>query len=239
MMEFIIVFPIYLVLFGSMFAIGDMLIHSNRLASGDRVSAFDVDGWSSTSAWNFFMGNVFDANREVDDQLVRQDSLIRFPQGFPGEIFADSTGPWTVCAASRVENGYRLPAGGTMGQLLYAYRFFNTTLPVGSSNSMLEDWGKGKRVIMRSKGGNLIEIDDSSAYCYYVLKRRRNVNERNTWRHYTSGLLANNRWITEVADERWHDEMTIKAKNSGHNDPIGLVELNDYSRYPQFINWSE
>ena len=42
LVEFIIVFPIYLVLFGGVFMIGDMLIKTTRLASADRTRAFDV-----------------------------------------------------------------------------------------------------------------------------------------------------------------------------------------------------
>ena len=39
MMEFIIVFPIYLVLFAAIMALGDMLVHSIRLPSAERTAA--------------------------------------------------------------------------------------------------------------------------------------------------------------------------------------------------------
>lgn len=242
MMEFIVVFPIYLVLFGAVFAIGDMLIHSNRLASGDRVNAFDVDGWGATSAWNFFTQNAFDRNRELDDRLAQQDSLMRSPRGFPGGIYADASGPWTVCAGSRVEDGYRLLAGGAMGQLLYADRFFNASLPGKASlrarNAMLTDWENGRRVVMRSKGGNLIVDSDSESYCYYTLKRRRNVAKEDSWRYWSSGLLVDNRWKTEVAEEAWHTDATIGAQRNVHWDPSGLRNLSDYTRYGPFVGWS-
>ena len=243
MMEFIIVFPIYLVLFGAIFAIDDMLIHSNRLASGDRVNAFDVDGWSTTSAWNFFENNVFDRNHEVDDRHVHQDRLNRHPDGFLGGTYADASGPWTVCAGSRVEDGYLLPAGGTMGQLVFADRFFDMTNPdssgLDSQNTMLSDWERGRRVVMRSKGGNLIVDRDSDAYCYYTLKRRRNVAYGASWRDYSSGLLPYNRWKTEVAEEAWHTTATVRMRQTAHWDPTGLRDLNDYERYYRFVGWSE
>lgn len=237
-MEFIIVFPVYLVLFGAVFAIGDMLIHSNRLASGDRVNAFNVDGWAA-GAWNFFTANVFDRTREIDDRRQVRDSLERERNGRTGRIYADATGPWTVCAGSCIRDRYRLPAGGTLGRLLYADRFFSTSLPgpdsLRSRNQMLEDWEQDRPVFLRSKGGNLIDRSDSLSYSFYVLKRRVGAS----WRDYTSGLLPRERWRTEVANEAWHDAASIAAGRSSCSPMSAIVELGDYYRYPQFKTWSE
>lgn len=238
MMEFIVVFPIYLVLFGAVFAIGDMLIHSNRLASGDRVNAFNVDGWAA-GAWSFFTASVFDTAQEVDDRRQAQDWLERLQDGWTGRIYADATGPWTVCAGSCIRDRYRLPAGGTLGQLLSADRFFNTSLTgpadLRSRNQMLQDWEQDRPVYLRSKGGNLINLSDSRSYSFYVLKRRVGAS----WRDYTSGLLPNERWRTEVANEAWHDAASIAAGRSSCSPMDNISNLEDYHRYPQFVAWSE
>lgn len=255
-MEFIIVFPIYLVLFGAVFAIGDMLIHSNRLASGDRINAFDVEGWNDGSAWRFFSSHVFDAGREVDELGYRQDSLSRTNGGRSGCIYADLDGAWTVCAGSQVTDQYRLPAGGALGQLLYADRFFNQAL-TGPANlrtrdSLLSQIERGTEtdrtgyVMMRSKGGNLINGNDYGSYSFYTLKRRR--NNVLSWRDFTSGLLKvdpnspnhESYWQTQVAYESWHNVQTIRS-NRGFCLPVSLH--NDlhggYNRDIRFKNCSE
>ena len=121
LMEFIIVFPIYLILFAGTVAIGDMLIHSNRLVSADRVLATEVDGHgggsvSRTSAWNTMVQMAFHPGVEIGDDGGNQDVLSKSM----APHYADATGPWSVCALATAHDGYKLLAGGTLGQLLSA-----------------------------------------------------------------------------------------------------------------------
>lgn len=248
-MEFIIVFPIYLVLFAATFILGDMLIHSNRLAFGDRVNAFDVDASGAAgAAWNYFTTSCFGFGREVDDNRHGQDD---HDASVRDGIYADRkgtvpTGPWTVCAASKVVDKYRPPAGGTLGQLLFGDQFLSEATHSGRDQGMLATWqDPDGRVPMQSMGMTLLFRDekgmsDLTCYRYVTLKRRILAGNRSgPWRDMTSGLLIGERWRTEVAEDAWHDVASVRARNTQKPSDPGTQELRPYQRYRQFETWSE
>lgn len=252
-MEFIIVFPIYLVLFAATFILGDMLIHSNRLTFGDRVNAFDVDASGATgAAWNYFTTSCFGLGREVDDNHQAQDDLhSRDDAGARDGIYADRkgtvpTGPWTVCAASRIVDKYRPPAGGSLGQLLFCDQFLSETTHSVRDQGSLATWrNPDGRVPMQSTGMTLLFRDekgmsDITCYSYATLKRRILGNNRSgPWRNMTSGLLIGERWRTEVAEDAWHDATSIRARNTQNPSDPGIQKLDPYQRYGRFETWSE
>lgn len=223
LMEFIIVFPIYLILFAGTVAIGDMLIHSNRLASADRVAAQGVDGWTEIG-WSLVTGAVFHPGVEIADDGTNQDRVVPVMQAHYANKkgYAYVTGPWTVCALGSASNRYKLLAGGTLGQLLAA---------------RLLTGGDGAAVLDQLAGGiDMVSKDTRNGASYYTLKRRRSVV---SWRDFTSGLLPNERWLKNVADEAWHDDASVFSGRTSCSEVGSIAELDCYHRYPQFVTWSE
>lgn len=221
LMEFIIVFPIYLVLFAGTVMLGDMLIHSNRLASADRVAAFGVEGWSA-SGWERVTSSVFHPQTEIADDGSRQDVLSQKTD----QHYAEESGPWSVCAAATAQDSYKPLAGGTLGQLLGARVLMNT-----AANPLPRDllpWEAGSGVMMRSKGTDV-------ANCFYVLKRRRGTS---SWRDMISGLLLNDWWLKEVVEEKWFNEKKIE-EGFGHCKRAENENIESYRLYDWPHEWVE
>jgi len=247
LMEFIIVFPIYLILFAWTVAIGDMLIHSNRLISADRVAVFDVDRHeggdvSGTSAWNTMVRMAFHPGVEIADDGLNQDTLSQKTEA----RYADKTGPWSVCALSTTTNSYKILAGGALGQLLAAQML------VG---------GGGSNFLDRAAGGlNMVSKDTRNGASFYTLKRRDNYKQRNVrrkwgeyyidedstnWRdrNFVSRLLRRDAnkieyWRSEVANEGWHTADTINGRVTSCSEASG-TRLGDYERYSEFVKLSK
>lgn len=255
-MEFIIVFPIYLILFAGTVAIGDMMLHSNRLISADRVAAFEVDGHRGGSVsrllgWNEVAGMMFHPGVEIADDGSNQDTLSKNIN----PRYADSTGPWSVCALATAQDNYKLLAGGTLGQLLSVPVLLG---PAGNNvnNNTLNQLALPGGLTMVSK-------DTRNVASFYTLKRRDNYRQRNekrhgtnkyigadsqNWRdrHYVSRLLRTQRgpgtenWWLEVAGENWHTADTI---NGGGNRRLETeasgANIPEYKRYGVFVTLSE
>lgn len=260
MMEFIIVFPIYLVLFATMFILGDMLIHSNRLAFGNVVNAFcqDVgDGYRSRwdGVWDDYAKWVYPSSEITDDaDMSAQDVFYPIKDitqaGSLGRVgyYADAGGSWVVCAASRVVDRYRPLAGGALGQLLSAeFLLGGTPDRVDGDRSAIDDWRvPGGRVNMRAKGGNILfesifkQENDLRSHSFYVLKRNRTGHyDTGNWRRMTSGLLKDDRWIREVCNDGWYSGKTITDRYTNGGSDSGDDIVNGYDRYERFEDWSE
>ena len=250
LMEFVVVLPIYIVLFGGVFMWGDMAVHTTRLASADRTAAFDKQ---SQSGGLRYLGNtMFNRRQEVSDRGP-QDDL----QDGGGYWFADSKVdyPWSLRAAAKVRDDYLLPAGGTVGRLAFANRYFATSTgkfewkrthpgdinPI-ENEAGLKDLLSGLRVGMFAKNE-----DGGRTYTwnYYTLKRTK--YDELTWRdnrRFASDLVAYpgnpHVWRTQVADEEWHGEFSDNDRNYHRtylpdNRPVAV----EYERYEPFKTWSE
>lgn len=260
LMEFIIVFPIYLVLFAGLVAIGDRVLHSNRLISADRAAAYEVDGrsagyaerigWSSQGlmSWRLVPTEMFHPGREVADDGADQDDLKPLWEAH----YADSTGPWSVCALSTAHDTYRPLAGGTLGQLLAAHLLLGGGGTVTNSGLL-------------SASVNMVSKDTRNGAAFYTLKRRDRYLQRlqrrtgtneyidpdaSNWRDrdrvHISRLLVpqgdnqTENWRLEVAGEGWHTAETINGGSictkcteaSGGGIP-------DYERYDEFVKISD
>lgn len=242
MMEFIIVFPIYLVLFATTFVIGDMLIHSNRLASADRIAAFGVDGILN-GGWNMVVNGMFRPDAEkvdddfVDDLGTGQDILDA------GKIigrYAHDEAPWSVCAAVSVRSRYKPPAGGVLGQLLFADDQFSR-IPEGSSSgddTVVGVWRKNERIDMTSK-----KSYSGARYSYYTLKRNRStlswhdVGNDPGDRNMVSALLRSRHWEDDLINEGFHNDSTVNGGQTSY-DSCTPVPLMNYQRFNPFETWS-
>ena len=246
LMEFIIVFPIYLILFAGTVSIGDMLIHSNRLVSADRVLATEVDGHdggtvSGTSAWSTMVQMAFRPGVEIADDGEDQDTLSKNTDAH----YADETGPWSVCALATAQNSYKMLAGGTLGQLLSA-----RMLVGGGGSDILDEFAGGV---------NMVSKDTRNVMSFYTLKRRDHYKQRNeerkgtnlhinpdprNWRErdrdYVSSLLRNKYWSFEVEKEGWHSAATINGGAQTCSEaPTDRKKIPDYERYDKFVELSD
>ena len=153
-MEMIVVFPIYLVIFGGLFMLGDMLIKVARLPSAERSVAFELGGGYSLR--DVIRNKLYHADKEVNDDGLVADQIMDDDDMKPGlsEYYADMSieGPFSLRAAVKLKDGYYLPGGGTRGQLAFADWFFNTSAgaaqATGDMATMLNSSG---RVDLRSK----------------------------------------------------------------------------------------
>ena len=68
LMEFVIVLPLYICLFGMLFLIGDMGLKVAALAVGDRAAAFDAGDRSGTSFLPFSL------NQWIEDRFLPTSS---------------------------------------------------------------------------------------------------------------------------------------------------------------------
>lgn len=245
MMEFIIVFPIYLVLFATTFILGDMLIHSNRLAFGDVANAFvgnlagslHVD--RSQGVLDYYRDNVLHVS-EGNDQISKTLDLTR------RRFFADENGSWSECSASTFGIGYKPSVGGALGQLLAVEALLGgTPHRADSARSAVDDWRDGGYAAMKSRGGNVLFRDvfgaenDAKSQSFYVLKRNRDGHyEEGNWRWMTSGLLVGDRWRDEVLADGWHTGKTVTNMKTNPGRDTGR-NIGGYARYDKFRDVSD
>lgn len=244
LMEFIIVFPIYLVLFAGVFMVGDILVHTARLPSAERTLAFGVqDDPVKLLSWDLVKNVLFRNSgdrREISDAGAQQDALsdARTPSTW---YAADRTVdfPFTLRAAVKVRDDYLLPAGGVAGQLMSANWFLGEGIKQTSplDGDVLSLAG-GNRVSMYSKS----ESGGRVRYNYYTLKRTRYPGTE-TWRdnrRYASDLLAHSGkkqvW-RQMRDERFHE--TVNDETNDKNQGAYWTERCEYQRYGRFVTWSE
>ena len=246
-MEMIVVFPIYLILFAGLFMLGDMLIKAARLPSAERTTAFDLGREAaSEEGWNAVRNLLF-ANSDTDD-LHNETS----------EYYADTAiqGPFSLRAAVKILNDYKMPSGIARGQLQFADWFFARSTPNGAEMAT-GDGGMGdllhseNRIRMYSKNNT---FEREYTYNYYTLRRRRYKADQWTWRdnrRHASHLLIyrdNNvehyndndkvRVWEAVAEEGFHESVNNDESAAWGPASADMTEA-EYSRYPKFIRWSE
>ena len=233
MMEFIIVFPIYLVLFAAIMALGDMLVHSIRLPSAERTAAFDVGAAAAAgSGWIQVLAFLFPAG-EIADDGTRQDRPV---QASTLDHSADTAiqGPWSMTSGSTVRNDYKLLVGGTAGQLAFADWHFSDVTRTSRSGGAFGTLASGGSMAMYSK-------DASAAIKYVTLKRRRNMAGR-SWRdngRNASDLVVHGGWDS-VHNEVYECENGVATTSNGGSLRANpqLFAPASYTRYPQFVTWS-
>lgn len=259
LMEMIVVFPIYLVIFGGLFMLGDMLIKVARLPSAERSVAFELGG--GTFLRDEIGEYLYPADREVNDERHVADLIEADDTAEPAtedaeavsisgtsEYYADTAieGPFSLRAAVKLKDGYYLPGGGTRGQLAFADWFFTNTVGAAQMTGDMATLISGAgRIYLRSKDNSQGRV---RYYNYYTLKRNRNYDGSN-WR-------ANKRWagdlLADIAGhaQHWDDVYTEKFHYDGENEDDGTNEANrasdkagdssgDYERYGQFVTWSD
>lgn len=240
LMELIVVFPIYLVVFGALFMFGNMLVKASRLPSADRTAAFDVQN-TTANGWIGVLTKMFRPEREVTDSGAVTDLLERETTS---EYYADTqvSGPFSLRSAVKVCNRYALSGGPARGQLAFADWFFRNSAQTRRVSVNMASLLSGERVRMYSKGDG---PDRAYAYNYYTLKRvKYDAGAQYTWRDnrrpisdIVNARYGNSRWYREVYREKWHDEVNDGANAKSATSPLGRFA--EYTRYPRFVGWSE
>lgn len=247
MMEFIIVMPIYLVLFGVTCAVGDILVHSGRLLSADRFSAFFADEKNQVAVKDWVMtmfrqpnGNVEMAanGRELNDLTIDSDWH-----------YAEPSAPWSVCAAAKTTDRFYIAAGGGLAQVLAGKHWIETGTGRTDTGDFWADFGRSGYKTLYSRSG--VQLG-TYARSFYVLKRKkyfdRNGNPVKTWRDVPESSLltrwgtrdGGSAWRDEVYDEAWFDAHSIG--DNGVKSAKSCPEANAwpywYDRYGTFVTWS-
>ncbi len=229
LMEFVIVLPLYICLFGMLFLIGDMGLKVAALAVGDRAAAFDAGDRSGTSFLPFSL------NQWIEDVFLPTSSskTFRAKENFKGS--------WSWQAAGTSSFEFRLPSWGGGKLLEYPYLTYMQG-GVGSG----DDLGilvNGGTVTLRSKDRSSVRV-----YNYYTLKRTELARDDAAYRNWSEGRLTA---FAESLDQYWHrcvyeeDFADSDAEHLEESDqesdelPSLPSERKIYKRYSTFIDWSE
>ena len=229
LMEFVIVLPIYICLFGMLFLIGDMGLKVAALAVGDRAVAFDAGDRSGSSFVPFSLSQWIE-----DRFLLTSDSkTYRADENFKGS--------WSWQAAGTSSFEYRLPSWGGGKLLEYPYLTYMQD-GVGSA----DDLGRlvnGGSVILNSKDRSSVRV-----YNYYTLKRTELARGDAAYRNWSEGRLTafagslDQYWHRCVYEEDFADSDAEHLEESDQESdelPSLPSERKIYKRYSKFIDWSK
>lgn len=227
LMEFVIVLPIYILLWGMVFLIGDMGLKSVALAVGDRVAAFDADDRTDLSFVPFKSKQLAEIGLETP-----VCKTYRSQENFKGS--------WSWQGAGLVQFAYRLQTWGG-GLLVYPFLRY---VGEGKDESMLRKLVDNGAVSIRSK-----DYSNVRAYNYYTLKRTELARGSNAYRNWSpdrlvkaaEGLLQH--WFVNVYEEAFADSNPMALDQSQVQDKDELPELpegrREYRRSFLFMMWSQ
>jgi len=264
MMEFIVVMPIYLVLFGGTCAIGDILVHSGRLLSADRFSAFFADEEDKPRELiEYWVSSMFRQPGDRSDwttwkreRAANGNDLNRITVDSDFH-YADSTAAWSVCAAAKTTDDFYIGAGGGIAQIVAGKYWVEHRTGSGNNRDFWADFARnGYRTLYSRPGADMFSGKYSRSY--YILKRKKYYDAsgrlKQTWREAPESSLmkrggsgwttekGNSAWEDEVYGEGWFDASSIgdgvSTKGRIPHCPEAGARACKYSRYPQFVNWS-
>ena len=257
LMEFLLVIPIYLLLLGMAFSLGEMGLKAIGLAHGDRLLSHAVDGQAAGVLQNLYRTRLFpsDTISWGDDIGVsgKQDSLrdakgtYRADEGFKGA--------WVWQTAGRAGDDYALPPW-TRGWLQYPHAHYSATT---GDFSGADDGAYGDLLAVGSLGRTLIESKDTSSkvrvYNYYTLKRTALARGRNAYRNWkepsllrTTGYAGSPNWHGNVYKEPGidpdggvdvADPEKLDAAEQGGDELPSPPGGSDYDRCTQLMIWSQ
>lgn len=252
LMEFIIVFPIYLVLFGGVFMVGDILVKATRLASADRVLSFD-QAQRNPQGWNFVIDDDKGLFPHSQTGGYRETDLVRNDDARKYQHYSDSSfnGPWTLCVGAKAKDRYKL-ASWTKGWLNFALGFIDRTIHANDLPS--DDFGRplygGNRHDAIYAKYEPVSGTRDYTYNYYTYRRTRDYEPKDLpklYRAMPSSLEEAGRLVDNVADAALWNIKVVGEKyaewgndefNTRSGPPSALVNR-EYKRYTQFVTWSD
>lgn len=248
LMEFLLVFPLYLTLMGGVFAIGDMLGKTIRLAAADRLMAMCPDSHAAESRY-YLNHKLFTqgAYTYLDDLAL--SAKIDVVNDYQKTYRTDENfqGSWSWQTAAQCVHQYALPPW-TRGWLLFPV--LNWNLSVG------EDSGFSQTILGKLLTvGSLIRVPMVSmekrtvrAYYYYSLKRTKMGMD--SYRSWAPKNLTDSSFIEPVFSAVWFNhvygepyadpnpELLDNANQRADHLP-SKSRRNDYVRFKMFMLWSQ
>lgn len=260
-MEFVIVLPIYLILLGFVFMVGEMSLHGVHLASsGDRTIAVTQggdgywdSGWNLNAAESEIANAISPFSNHVNQVLnYREEGVYAKVSNFRRQVagrVADPNfnGPWSWLVASTLRDEYALTpwTRGMVKTWANMERMVKMTEPPESLgpdtvlSKLFSGVGLG-RISMTSK-----ELGNVNSYAYYTLMRNNKGRKSyRSWGHgvIVDGVASNATWNCCVAGEKFGDEIVtdgMSGVNSGADAKFVYGERTGYQRHGKFVTWSE
>ena len=260
LMEFVIVLPIYLILLGFVFMIGEMSLHGVHLAaSGDRTIAvtqggegFWESGWNLGVAESEIARAISPSSNHVNQALNYREegvsaNVSRFKREVAGKVENPGfAGSWSWLVASTLRDEYTLTpwTRGMVKTWANMERMVKMTEPLESlgSDTVLSKLFSGVglgRISMTSK-----ELGNVNSYAYYTLMR--NNKGRKSYRSWGYGQLVDDvaseaSWNKHVANEDWGSEIKPDGMTGVDSGAPGVVKgpRDFYERHEKFKDWSD
>ena len=249
-MEFLLVLPIYMLLMGMAFSLGDMGLKAIGLAHCDRVLAHSVDG-DAAGVLPALMRTMLFPQDELaysDDisASARQDDIRDAKASYRAD--EDFQGAWSWQTAGRAGDDYALPPW-TRGWLQYPHAHYSSTTGDASGG---DDGAFADLIAVGRLGRTLIESKETEGrirvYNYYTLRRtdigarpgaRRQWKESSLLR--TTGVFGSPHWRAGVCDEKYADSDGAKldASSQGPDSLPSRPGGSDYDRCTQLMIWSQ
>ena len=248
LMEFIVVLPIYMMLLGYAFVVGEFALQAIHLAaSADRSYATARKNDIAKEIFDFFSLAV-----SPDRDLVEPEFSYAGDGGGTEKVSkyrkeridrvadADFRGPWTKAVASWVKDDYTLTPY-TRGIVAFWYRreYDMTDKPQSAGEGPLgKILGGGiGRTEMVGK-----DLEDSRKYGFYSLMRNEAARKNTAYRKWPAGGLATDYvWRDKVYQEAYASvdyEDVDKGAREGSDAPEWAVDISDYKRDSTLAGWS-
>lgn len=260
LMEFVIVLPIYLILLGFVFMVGEMSLHGVHLASsGDRTIAVTQggdgywdSGWNLNAAESEIARAISPSSNHVNQALNYREegvsaNVSRFKREVAGKVENPGfAGSWSWLVASTLRDEYTLTpwTRGMVKTWANMERMVKMTEPPESlgSDTVLSKLFSGVglgRISMTSK-----DLGTVNSYAYYTLMR--NNKGRKSYRSSGHGGLVDaagkgGSWYSCVYDEEWGSEIKPDGMTGVDRGAPGVVKgsCDFYERYQKFVDWSD
>lgn len=231
LMEFVLVLPIYIFLFGAIFLIGEIGLNAIRISVGDRALAMDAGDREGCSFTPFGL-------MQMGYEQANIHSKVRCTY----RADANFQGAWAWQSAGRTWFSYKLRSWGSA---LVSYPFLN----YGGSTSdggILPTLVGGGAVVFHSKDFSM--SDKVRAYNYYTLKRTELSREPNAYRNWEPNQLVESNggrpyWDSCVYDEPFAvsdaDALDMTLWQEPDETPSPPAGREEYERFGIFVTWSQ
>ena len=226
LMEFLLVLPIYLCLFGFVFTVGEMELRTVSLASGDRAAAHDAGDRGGFTYLPFALKQLVEIGLgPAHSNTQRAEEEFR--------------GSWSWFAGGYSEFMYHM-ASWNEGWLSYPmFRYGSESFGGG----VLVSLSGGGAVLLKSKEQEVVRT-----YNYYTLKRTDLAREDGAYRQWDEPKLVDGvsgveqYWFDYVYGELYADsdanhlDGARQSVDELPDQPKGMAE---YERYSKFKKWSK
>ena len=237
LMEFVMVLPIYIFLFGAIFLIGELGLNAIRISVGDRSLAMDADDREGYSFAPFALRQMDEESENIRSEESR---TYRADENFQGA--------WAWESAGRTWFSYKLRSWGSA---LVSYPFLN----YGGSTSgggILATLVGGGDVVFHGKDFSM--SDKVRAYNYYTLKRTDLSRKPDAYRNWEPNQLVEisggeQYWYScvyrepflydEPFDKSIADKLDGEPRQGRDANPSPPEGREEYKRFGMFITWSQ